>query len=332
MYVMQMTIKTGKENTTLDVFKFAASMLIVASHLPSVFSAEIAELYFKQWYFRFCVPFFFIATGFFFYKSKNKGLYLKRVFWLFALSYLLYLPAILEDAGTLAEAISRLRWNLVVGYEHLWYLSALLEGLLIWYVLEKIPVINGLFRRAGLVVSVLLILIGALLDEHYHLLDNTFLTAAGDFLLNFGGPRNVIFMGFPLLVLGGAAARWEKELQRIPLVVLILAWVVLRGFAFLECGYLLRGVGSGIDTDLTFFGCWPGLVLFLISARFQIPIPEDSAKLLRKLSEYVYVFHPMVAQQIANCFSLTPQVLFFATIAICCALYVLLEKQFIVKK
>lgn len=329
---MQTTVQTGKENKTLDVFKFVASILIVATHLPSVFSSEMVSQYFTQWYIRFCVPFFYVSTGFFFYKSRQKWQYIKRVFWLFALSYLLYLPKILVDAGTVLEVISRLRWNLIVGYEHLWYLSAILEGLLIWFLLEKIPGINVLFRKLGTAASVLLLLLGALLDEHYRLLDSSLLTAVGEFLRNFGGPRNVVFMGFPLLVMGGAAARWEKEFRKIPFAVLVLAWVALRLLAFWECGYLLRGLGSGIDTDLTFFGCWPALVLFLISFRFQLPIPENLAKILRKLSEYVYIFHPMVASQITGCLPMTPPALLVSTIVICCVLYLLLEKQFVLKK
>ena len=74
---MQMTISAGKENKTLDLIKFAACILIAATHLPTVFSSELATLYFKQWYFRFCVPFFFVSTGFFFEKSQNKWLYLR---------------------------------------------------------------------------------------------------------------------------------------------------------------------------------------------------------------------------------------------------------------
>ena len=329
---MQMTISAGKENKTLDLVKFAACILIAATHLPTVFSSELATLYFKQWYFRFCVPFFFVSTGFFFEKSQNKWLYLKRIFWLVALSYLLYLPNILEGAGTLSEAVSRLRWNLVVGYEHLWYLSALLEGLLIWYVLQRLPVISGLLRKLGVAVSVLLLLVGALLDEYYPLLNNGIVTAAGDFLRNFGGPRNVVFMGFPLLILGGGAARWEQKLRRIPTIILLLAWVLLRGLAFWECSFLLRSVGAGIDTDLTFFGCWPGLVLFLLSFRFQIPVSDKVAKRLRKLSEYVYVFHPMVAHQISRCIPMEPAVLLISTIVVCCVLFFLLEKQFVKPK
>lgn len=331
---MHTTVTSGRENKTLDVFKFAVSIIIAATHLPTLFSLETADLYFKGWFIRFCVPFFFISTGYFFYRSRNKFGTIKRVFWLFALGYTLYLPLIVSGTPDLRTAFSHLRWCLVVGYEHLWYLNAVLQGLLIWYVLEKIPVIRDLFQKFGIPVSFLLLMLGALLDEHYHLVDHSLVKAMGNFILAFGGPRNAVFMGFPLLMLGGAVARWEGSLRKIPTAVLCLLWILLRGLAFWECSYLLQMLGNGISTDLTFFGCLPALVLFLFSFRFQIPVPESLAKLLRRMSEYIYVLHPMVAASISAHIYLYPQqpALLILTVILCCVLYVLLEKQFVIRK
>lgn len=132
------------------------------------------------------------------------------------LGYVLYLPAILEGAQNFSDIISKLRWNLVIGYEHLWYLSAAFEGLLLWYLLEKIPVISGLFQKLALPGCILLFFMGALLDEHYHVLNIPLLTSAGDFLLRFGGSRNFIFMGFPLMIFGGAFSRHAEKLRKLP--------------------------------------------------------------------------------------------------------------------
>ena len=63
-----------------------------------------------------------------------------------------------------------------------------------------------------------------------------------------------------------------------------------------------------------------------------MPIPSAFAKLLRKLSEYVYVLHPLVAALIMRYLTLEPIPLWLATMAMCCAIYLLLEKQFVVKK
>jgi len=329
---METVTSVGNENKTLDVFKFLACVIIAATHLPSMFESEIENFYFNQWFFRFCVPFFYVSSGYFFYKTSDKLRTIRRIFWLYAFSYVLYLPAVLEGAYDLNRVISKLRWNLVIGYEHLWYLNSTLQGFVIWYILEKTPVISKIFRKIGISVCVLLILLGALLDEHYHLLGNGLFQRVGDFLLIFGGPRNVVFMGFPLLVLGGAVARYEAVLRKLPALVLILLWVVIRALAWWECTYLLKALGSGITNDLTFFGCWPALILFMLSFKFQIPIPEAFAKLLRRMAEYIYVLHPLIAALISKYIPLAPTPLWLSTIALCSLIYILLEKQFVLKK
>lgn len=329
---MQSVSIEKKENTTLDIFKMLACVMITATHLPSFFQTEMGTFYYNQWFFRFCVPFFFVCSGYFFHKAGDKRKTLKRIAWLYALSYLLYLPAILEGATDIHSVISKLRWNLIFGYEHLWYLNATLEGMLIWYVLEKIPLISKVFQKAGTWICVFLLMLGALLDEHYRLMDNGMLRAVGDFLANFGGPRNAVFMGFPLLVLGGAMARQEERIRKIPVLVLVAVWILFRVLAYWECTYLLEGLGTGLNNDLSFFGCWPALILFALSFRFQIPIPESVAKLLRRMAEYVYILHPMIAMLISKYITMEPLWLWIATILMCSALYILLEKQFAIKK
>lgn len=328
---MQTAIPVNKENKTLDVCKALCCIIVTTAHLPSIWTDPLTEMYFNQWFLRFCVPFFFVSSGYFFYKARDKKKSIRRIAWLVALSYVLYLPPILEGTQDFAGVISRLRWNLVFGYEHLWYLSAALEGMIIWYVLEKIPVISKLFHKLGIPACVLLLLLGALLDEHYRLLSSSLLRAAGDFLAVFGGPRNVVFMGFPLLMFGGAMARYGETIRKIPVWLLLVLWVVIRGLGYWETGYLHQGLGFGFTNDLTFFGCWPALILFELSFRFQLPIPDSFAKLLRKLSEYVYVLHPLVAALLMRYLTLEPIPLWLATMAMCCAIYLLLEKQFVVK-
>lgn len=321
-------VTTRQENITLDLCKFLSCLLVAAVHLPTMLSTEKGNIYFSQWFFRFCVPLFFVSTGYFFQRSKNPRKSIGRVALLFALSYLLYLPMILEGAEDWHQAFSKLRWVLVFGHEHLWYLNAVLEGMLIWYCLGNLPGLNWLLRKLGTVASILLLLLGALLDEHYKLSGNALLLAAGDFLANFGGPRNVIFMGFPLMYLGGTVARREDSLRRIPTWVWLCAWFLFRGLGCWECGYLYAHLGQNWDGDLTFFGVWTGLILFCLTFRWQIPIPVSAAKQMRKLSEYVYVLHPLIGMFIGNYLSLSPVMLWAATIAMCCGVTILLEKQF----
>ena len=329
---MEKLVSQSYENKTLDLFKALACIWVTQTHLPTVFSTELGEFYYCQWFFRFCVPFFFTCSGYFFYRAKDQKKTLKRILWLLALSNVLYLPAMLSGAENLSEVLSKLRWNLVFGYEHLWYLSATLEGLVLWYVLERIPVISGLFRKFAIPVSVLLLLAGSLLDEYYRLFDGGVIYSAGVFLSTFGGPRNVVFIGFPMLVLGGAVARYETAIRRIPAWLLPVLWVLFRALAFFECTWLFGRLGSEISLDLSFFGWIPALILLELSFRFQVPIPTGFARLLRRMAEYVYILHPLVAMLIAAYLPVPPMVLWVATIFMCSVLYLLLEKNLILKK
>lgn len=313
------------ENKAMDVFKFLASMIIAATHLPSVFRDPVVHAYYTEWFFRFCVPFYFLCSGYFFSKSRNRLRTIRRIGELLVLGMLLYLPRMLEGVGNLAEVISRLRWNLVFGYEHLWYLSAALEGLVAWYLLEKIPLFARWLPKLEIPAAVLLLWLGALLDEYYVLLENPAIQAAGNLLSNFGGPRNGLFMGLPLLLLGGAVARREEKLREIPTAALVLAWVLLRGGAWLECRFLFASRGYGVTNDLTFLGWIPAVVLLVLSFRLSMPVSDSLGKQLRKSSEYIYILHPLAAAWISRLLPLTPVPLLLATIGLCLAVYLLAE-------
>ena len=84
--------------------------------------------------------------------------------------------------------------------------------------------------------------------------------------------------------------------------------------------------------DLSFFGWVPALILLELSFRFRVPIPTGFAKLLRRMAEYVYILHPLVAMLIAAYLPLSPMVLWIATIVLCSTLYLLLEKNFVLKR
>ena len=119
---------------TIDQIKLVACILIVGSHCLPLFESDIANFYYGQWFFRSCVPFFFISTGYFFAqmgKEKQKA-YIKRIICIYVISAVIYLP--LSTRGTYVNTLK----NIVFGYSHLWYLSALVIGLILVFWADKL--------------------------------------------------------------------------------------------------------------------------------------------------------------------------------------------------
>lgn len=112
---------------SLDVLKCVCSILIVGSHSLPLFSNEFVNILYSEWFFRFCVPLFFISSGYFFSKMNNneKNRYLKRILSLYLISTLLYLPFILRIYLLQGADTFELIKYFLFGYGHLWYLSAL---------------------------------------------------------------------------------------------------------------------------------------------------------------------------------------------------------------
>ena len=128
---MQLNKEQAKPKCCLiDIIKLSACVLIVGSHCTPLFENDSFNFYYNQWFFRFCVPFFFIAAGYFFNTmSKSKKLsYIRRVGVLYIGSTVLYLPIIVRSTGQMR--------SLIFGYHHLWYLCALTLALLIVYCAE----------------------------------------------------------------------------------------------------------------------------------------------------------------------------------------------------
>ena len=121
----------------IDLIKTVLCILIVGSHCIPLFTNVEANYYYGQWFFRFSVPFFFIASGYFFAKmdAKKKKSYIKRIFLIYCISSVIYLPFYLS-LFVKGKFLS-IGKNLILGYHHLWYLSALAIGLFILYIVDN---------------------------------------------------------------------------------------------------------------------------------------------------------------------------------------------------
>lgn len=62
---MQGQGNVSRENENIDLTKFVCLILIIGSHSLPIFASKYANYFYGQWFFRFCVPVYFIFAGIF---------------------------------------------------------------------------------------------------------------------------------------------------------------------------------------------------------------------------------------------------------------------------
>ena len=282
---------SSKENKQVDVIKFFAALLIVASHcLPLVRNNNVNFLY-GQWLFRFCVPFFLISAGYFFssFQELRKLKYIKRIAIIYFLSSVLYIPFFISNSMT---AIIR---TAIFGYYHLWYLSALLVALIIRFFFEKH--FSRIFNKLYFSLTVLLIIIGAFYDEYQHVFiwmnDIPLVNYIGYLIQVSGGHRHALFFAFPMVLIGKFLYEHQRNIQMSKTICILLT--ILSLFVSLAETLLLRRFGGeSITCDITLFNYLPAVFLFILTFSYQQKALETiNTRALRKVADIVYISHKL---------------------------------------
>lgn len=317
-------------NKMIDIIKFIASILIVGSHSLPLFREEVYNFFYGQWLFRFCVPFFMMVTGYFFANMDDckQRKQIKRVLLIYIISTMLYYPLILRDAnGTILYWIR----TIIFGYFHLWYLIAIVIGLILWYVL------NNVFKRNILIIAISFMLLGIVLDEYYVYFNFSLLKKYVFFLNTYlGGARNVFF-AFPMLYLGKVIRDYENKLKEISYKKLWIIMLVIIIFSYVEVLILLNKVGYGVTFDISIFGWIPAVILLILAIKtnFFIKEEQNNSKLMslmldkklifRKTSIIIYIVHPICLYILTSLgFQYIQRFLFGALMSIMLSLFVIL--------
>lgn len=283
-----------REFKILDILKFIAALLILVSHCLPFVKNENINFYFGQWFFRFCVPLFFISSGYFFasFQQKGKLSYIKRISCLFFVSSLLYMPYYAHGG------LLKICREFILGYLHLWYLSALTIALAIWFIIEKISFANLFFKKSYPVIGILLLLIGIYYDEYQYVisqhLDIQLLTKIGTYVSFLGGARHALFFALPMLLLGRFLFEHKSTLYFTKTACVLLTGLSF-ALSFAESTLLRHLIGSGISCDITFFNFLPAVFLFILSLIWQPQVLKSiPTKHLRKTADVIYIIHILV--------------------------------------
>lgn len=297
-----------KEFSGIDIARLICSLLVVCIH-TSPFGTNPAyrlpNFFLQSYIARIAVPYFFAVSGFFLFRKTTPEEFSMAPVWAFLRSMLriyclwslLFLP--LKMRRTLAASthglvyitISCIRDFIFVGFDHLWYLNALIVGVLIVALLLKCR------RKPWQIVTLgfLLYLVGLLARNWIDWIRPTqaILPAVWRMLSLskkvFVTTRNGIFEGVLFVSIGMLFAYQDFHFSiRHGLLGLLVSMALLLG----ETAHATRW-GSGKVYDMYLFSLPVCFFLFYLTANVSLP-SRSIYRRFRSFSALLFYLHPFV--------------------------------------
>lgn len=272
---------TKRELPTLDAFRLAAALLVVAIHTAPLASvSQPLDLWLTRIVARVAVPYFFMVTGYFLARKgwRGMGRFWRRTLALYGLATALYLPLNLY-AGTGAAAW--LRGFLWEGtFYHLWYFPALLWGSLLAWGLVRLGI------KPALAAAGLLYLVGLGGDSYFGLARQVpALETLYDAIFSVTEyTRDGLFFAPLFLLLGAALAGGTLHLS----LRTALAGLAVSLGAMTAEGFWLHGLGAPRH-DSMYLGL-PLCMVFLFEV--LLSCNRGRWRAARDVSLLVYLLHP----------------------------------------
>lgn len=268
------------DHAAIDITKLIMAYLVVAIHTePFGFSFWLDKGF--GIITRICVPFFFVASSYFFFQKNGDPVkYIRRLGILYFVWSLIYLPfdlPVLKEMS-IGQIVEKYFW---IGNGHaLWYLCGSIIGFLIVWTLSR-----KLSPKVVFAITVGLWVIGCLKSTYTPVMENVFSFTFSDRL----GSRNGLFYASAYYALGLLIARKDVEYTK-PQMKNIVGFTIS---AFLLCvESLILVYFFKTQQTILWFSVLPLTYnFFMIVKSLQIPISHERAYFCRKLSTLIYVMH-----------------------------------------
>lgn len=278
----------GNRNlTSVDLFKFIAAILVIAIHCHPLNDYPAADYYSISLISRIAVPFFFVFSSYmFFLKDRPISVFIKRILILYCVWFVIELPFVYYRfflGNTIVDGLLALTkaFFLSSTFYASWYLTATWIGMLVVYLLAKYT------------NKYLLYLVGigcAFLSVSNSMYANI---SSGQGWQNFIGvttwlmASNSFIAAIPYCILGRiiatnkSAFRLNKPWLLLPLMMLAVVEV-----------YFCRSYYNVTDS---YYMLYPlSIVLTVILISHNVPIGENTSRMLRNMSILVYLIHPII--------------------------------------
>ncbi|GKU78300.1 acyltransferase [Paenibacillus sp. L3-i20] len=298
----------------LDWLKFVAALFVVANHTgPLLIFNDYSNFLISGLLSRLAVPIFFMTSGFFFFRKltgerveDNKRLlvYLRKIGLLYAIAILLYIPLNVYK-GDFSEGLTvyvLIKAILFDGtFYHLWYLPALMIGLIIVYYLHK-----KLSMKTLLVAGTLIYVVGLLGDSYYGITKEIgllhFIYESMFYLFDY--TRNGLFYAPIYLIMGAWAAkrvisstqsypikrsqRIKQSKQRIKPLTSAYLFFLFLVLMFAE-GMILQAIEFTRHDSMYVFALPATYFLF----QWALSWKGRTGKAFREWRVWIYILHPI---------------------------------------
>ncbi|REE88538.1 serine/alanine racemase [Paenibacillus taihuensis] len=280
----------------LDWLKFIAALLVVANHTSPLksFSAT-ADFLVSNLLTRIAVPIFFMTAGFLLFRrltgdpsTDRMALrsYLLKILKLYTIAIVLYLPLNLY-MGYFHDSWSPYSFLKDIVFDgtfyHLWYLPALLIGLILTFMMYRIMSFKAMLASAGF-----LYIIGLLGDSYYGIMHNSkgLNQIYEGMFTGFDYTRNGLFYAPVYLFLGAWASK--KNTPARPGIVNASLFAISLGLMFAE-GMLLHSADIPRHDSMYVFALPATYYLFRWALQWKVP----ASRRFREWRTWVYILHPL---------------------------------------
>ncbi|GAA4114371.1 acyltransferase family protein [Aquimarina addita] len=290
-----------KRNITLDYLKIIMSLLVVIIHSPIFWeSSRLFSHMIVNGICRIAVPCFFVLNGLYLKKVLENNIafrkYIKRLFIFYIVWMLIYAPFYLfHFKDSMPVSILMNISSILFGFWHLWYIIALIGGVILLYFLKQ----KNISDKQLFKIALFLFIIGWLVQK-VELFYPDEEGLIGGLIRSSFPSRNFLFMGFPFVAIGyliskkGFMEGLKKSFSK--LYILILCFLFLFSEALLHFYVIGR---RGFDFYIILIVLCPALILFLSNKSKIIEVEDD---FISKLSAAIYFIHPLVLYMMKDIF------------------------------
>ena len=277
--------------STVDICKLIAAVLVVFIHANTLHTDRFFNM-FDFAFTRFCVPFFFMVSGYFFENhirnASDKHMffrkYLRNTLMLYAVWVLLWLPRnivmycdLYPTQSWLYITMVLIRRYLFCGEGVYWYILITAESAAVIYWLIRLNKEKYLW-----ILIFVGLLAGAVYDNH-QFFDSKIVSIIHDSIyFVFSWSNNFIMKGIPFMGIGYLISKNSAEHQ-LPSVEILSAAFLLASFTNVVI-YL-----HGIDFELMFIV--QAVTYFCFSIQYKLKIKYKSSLVIRELSSSIYFLH-----------------------------------------